>query len=66
MMKTMPLAYCQGTEFHLVDDWLNSTFSTWTYSLVIRNGRDIKNCSALLFYIGETKPQFMNAKLSVK
>lgn len=44
--KRITLAY-----YCLVDDWLTSAFCNWTYSWIIKTGRDLKNSSALLFYI---------------
>lgn len=55
VMKITTLASCQGTESCPGDDLLNSTVCSWTYSWVIRTGRDLKNHSALLFYIWETQ-----------
>lgn len=55
VMKRTTLASCQGTESCPGDDLLNSTVCSWTYSWVIRTGRDLKNHSALLFYIWETQ-----------
>lgn len=55
VMKRTTLASCQGTESCPRDDLLNSTVYSWTYSRVIRTGRDPKNHSALLFYIRETQ-----------